>query len=416
MGIFNRLFSRNKPEEKQAEANITTTRDLELFLESFNTESASGIPMSWMRAIRLSATFACVKVIGNGLAQVPFGVYYEDDRKKILDKNHNLYYILHDAPNKYQTSFTFLHTIGVHLALTGNAFIFISRTRRRIYGLYLLNPGSVSIKTDGWEPTYQVTKPDGSSGIYGQDEVWHITTTQWEHARGLDTVSIARDVLGLSAATENFGSGFFSAGGRPSAIIEVPNTLTPEKRKVFEQEWIEVMSGNQGGKTAFLQGTWNYKPIQSANDQNQFLETRNFQIEEVCRVFGVNPILIFHSDKTATYASAEQMFLSHIVHTLSPLYRNIEQSANLFLLSKEDRDKGYFTKFNSNALLRGAAKDRSEFYKNMRNIGGMTINEIRELEDMNPVEGGDEVYAPLNSNTSSETAGKVEEEIVNDEQ
>ena len=110
--------------------------------------------------------------------------------------------------------------------------------------------------------------------------------------------------------------------------------------------------------------------------------------------------MVYYSDKNSTYASVEQMFIMHVTHTLNPLYANIEQGAVMALLTEQERLAGYYIKLLSNGLLRGATKDRAEFYRIMRTIGAMTINEIRELEELNPVEGGDDPFAPLNSNVS----------------
>lgn len=148
-----------------------------------------------------------------------------------------------------------------------------------------------------------------------------------------------------------------------------------------------------------------YTPFGMTGVDAQHLETRKHQIEEICRAFGVMPIMIGHADKTATYASAEQMFLAHVVHTLSPWYERIEQSADAQLLTEEDRAAGFYTKFSPNALMRGAAKDRAEYYKaalgTTQQPGWMTRNEVRALEEMNPVPGGDQFPELITNNSGS---------------
>ena len=130
---------------------------------------------------------------------------------------------------------------------------------------------------------------------------------------------------------------------------------------------------------------------------SQHLETRKHQIEEVCRFMGVMPIMVGYSDKTATYASAEQMFIAHVVHTLSPWYARIENSAAAYLLTKRERAAGHYFKFNANGLMRGSAKDRAEFYAKGLGSGGhpgwVSPDEVRELEDMNPM-GGEAAKLP----------------------
>jgi HK97 family phage portal protein len=128
----------------------------------------------------------------------------------------------------------------------------------------------------------------------------------------------------------------------------------------------------------------------------QHLETRKLQIEEIARAFRVFPQMIGYSDKTATFASAEAFFIAHVVHTLMPWYRRVESSINVNLLGKKAVQAGYFAKFNANALLRGSAADRAAFYQSLWNMGALNANEIRELEDMNPYEGGNTYRVQLN--------------------
>ena len=132
------------------------------------------------------------------------------------------------------------------------------------------------------------------------------------------------------------------------------------------------------------------------NDQAQFLETRKFQVEEICRAFRVLPLMVGYADKTATYASAEQMFLAHVVHTLGPWCRRLETGIAKHLLTEEERREGLYAKFMLNGLLRGAAKDRAEFYARLYGIGALNPNEIRQLEDLNPYDGGARYRVPLN--------------------
>jgi HK97 family phage portal protein len=139
-----------------------------------------------------------------------------------------------------------------------------------------------------------------------------------------------------------------------------------------------------------------WAPLATPNDSAQFLETRRFQVEETCRHFKVLPIMVGHADKTTTYASAEQMVLIHLRQALGPWLTLIEQSANCNLLTDEELEAGYFTKFNRNGLLAMTAQARADFYSKMYGIGAINPNEIRELEDMNPYEGGEKYRVPLN--------------------
>ena len=149
-------------------------------------------------------------------------------------------------------------------------------------------------------------------------------------------------------------------------------------------------------RTAVLWGGMKWTPRAQQNDQAQWIEVRRFQVAEVCRFFRVLPIMIGEADRTATYASSEQMFLAHVVHTLGPWFARIEQRLNMQLLTKQERADGYFCRFTVAGLLRGSHKDRAEFYRTLYGIGALAPNEIRSYEDLNPYDGGDKYRVPLN--------------------
>lgn len=374
-------------------------------------ESSSGIAVTWEQAIQISAVLACVRVIANGLSQVPFVLYKRDGRISRRASEHQLYTLLHDAPNEFQTSFDFRSTLAMHLALTNNALVWINRIGDRVIELLPIEPGKYSIQRNGWDVTYLVTGESGRQYTLTRNDVWHIRSMSFDGVQGLSAVRLARDVLGLTGAVETYGAKFFKNGGKPQGILSSAADLGPEQRKALRQDWEFMNVGLQNAnRIAVLWGDLKYIPVGSANDQSQFLETRKLQIEEVCRAFGVQPLMIYYNDKNSTYASVEQMFIMHVVHTLNPLYTNIEQGAAMSLLTEQERRNGYYIKLLSNGLLRGATKDRGEYYNIVRITGVMTPNEIRELEDLNPIEGGDDLFAPLNSNVSSTTKAESEAE------
>ena len=402
---FLSLFSRKDKEVKPLEIKMTSAELLDEVYSGW--ESTAGVPITWRQAISLSAVMACVRVMGNGLAQVPFVLFKSEGRKRTRAYQHPLYELLHDAPNDYQTSFDFRFMLTMHLMLTGNAFVWINRVGDRVVELLPLDPSKVCIQRNGWDVQYMVTGESGKQYTLSRQDVWHIKEMSFDGVVGLDSVKLARDILGLSSATENYGAKFFKNGGRPTGILSTAVNMSTEQRSEMRDYWELMNSGMQNAnKTAVTWGDWKYTPIGTPNDQSQFLETRKFQIEEICRALGVNPIMVFYSDKNSTYASVEQMFLAHVVHSLSPLYTNFEQSAAVSLLSQKERAEGYYVQLVANGLMRGAAKDRAEYYKTMRIAGLMTINEIRELEELNPMEGGDDLFTPLNSNVSGRTSAE----------
>jgi HK97 family phage portal protein len=201
-------------------------------------------------------------------------------------------------------------------------------------------------------------------------------------------------------------------GGQPGGLYSVEGQLGADQYEKL-RSWIEkqITRGNRFKPFVLDRGA-KWTPTTMNGVDSEHINTRKHQIEEICRAFRVMPIMIGQSDKAATYASAEQMFLAHVVHTLSPWYERIEQSIACNLLSQSDNQLGYYAKFIPNALMRGAAKDRSEFYYKMWSMGALSPNDIRALEDTNPYEGGENYYTPANFAPVGETTTEGSDEPV----
>ena len=204
--------------------------------------------------------------------------------------------------------------------------------------------------------------------------------------------------VGRSLALEAHGASAFKSGVRLSGVLSTDQRLTDGQRADLKKAWDAAYGGAENtGKAAVLGFGMKWTPLSIPNDAAQYVESRQYQVEEVCRAFGVLPITAGRSDKASTYASAEQMFLQHAVHTLGPWYACLEKSASRWLLSDEERRDGYYFKFNVNGLMRGAAKRPGpSSTPGSTAWRALSPNDIRELEDMNPYEGGDEYRVPLN--------------------
>ena len=362
------------------------------------SSSASGVPVTPMTSLECTTVLACVRLLANGIAQVPFRLFRQkrDIRSEAVD--HPLYDLLYASPSEFQTSFEFWHTVMMHLCLTGNAFIWINRaTDGRVLELLPYPPGTVSIERDGWEVKYSILTQDKRWITVPADSMWHIRWLAWDGVRGLSAVQMARDAIGLALALDSHGNTSFKNGSRIGGVLTVAQRLDEGQRKSLRETWQATFGGAaESGKIAVLGADMKFQPIQATNDVSQYDQSRKFQVEEICRAFGVDPVMIGYADKAATFASVEQKSIQHVVYTLGPWYSCLEKSANKWLLTKKERGQGYYFKFNINALLRGASKDRASFYSTLYNVGALSPNEIRELEDMNPYEGGDEHRVPLN--------------------
>lgn len=394
--MFN-FFKKKRTEQKSAPVYVGYGTPPSLW--GSGPESASGIPVTPATSLECATVLACVRLLANGLAQVPFRLF---QMSKTGIRNpavaHPLYDLLYVSPNEYQTAFEFFHTVMMHLALTGNAYVWINRRPDgKILELLPYPPGTVAIDRDGWAVKYSIRTQDGQWVNLPAEDMWHIRWLAWDGVKGLSAVHMARDAIGLALALDSHGSTSFKNGSRIGGVLTVAQRLDEDQRKSLREAWQAAFGGSgESGKVAVLGADMKYQPIQATNDVSQYDESRRYQVEEICRAFGVDPVMIGYADKAATFASVEQKSIQHVVYTLGPWYACFEKSANKWLLTKQERSSGYYFKFNVNALLRGASADRAEFYTKLYNVGALSPNEIRELEDMNPYEGGDEHRVPLN--------------------
>lgn len=384
MGFISRLLGR--------EAKSKSAHDsLDLFREIYGgRESRSGVPVNWKTALDVSTVLACVRVIANGVSQVPFHLVQEvNGRRNVVYDDLGM--LLYRRPNPWQTSYEFRETIMFHILLTGNAFVFVNRvgSERKVIELIPIEPGRVSVKQKpDYSLEYRVSADaNQSSQTFGSDAIWHLRGPSWNTWLGLDAVKLAREAIGLTVSLEQGQAEFQKNGAQTSGVMSMTQKLSPDRFE-FLSKWLDkhLPGGDRFGKPLIIDDAAKYTSmIMSAVDQ-QLIETRKFQIEEICREFGVMPIMVGYSDKAATYASAEQMFIAHAVHTLDPWYQRVQQSADVNLLSERQRAEGYYTKLRENALMRGAAKDRAEYYSKGLGAGGgkgwLTPNDVRGFEDM----------------------------------
>jgi len=360
--------------------------------------SKSGINVTWKTVLQYSTAQACVRIIAEDIAQLPFATY-----KSLADggseaiPGHPTYKLIKTKPNDDQTAFEMREQIGMHLVLTNNAYVYKNIVRGKVAELLPFEPHQVRPIRKNNETTYELTLADGYKTVVPKNEIWHLRGPSWNGLQGLDGVRLMRDTIGLALALENHGSRMFSNGATVGGILSTDAQLTPDQSKALRESWSERQSGGENAyKTAVMWGGMKWAPMATPNDSAQFLESRRFQVEESCRHFKVLPMMVGHADKTTTYASAEQMVLIHLRQTLGPWLTRIEQSANCNLLTDEELADGYFTKFTRNALLAMTTQARSEFYSKMYGIGALNPNEIRALEDLNPYFGGEKYRVPLN--------------------
>ncbi len=391
MGLFDRFFSRK------------TGDPLSLFREIYGSlVTKSGKTVNVNTAIEVSTVFACCRVIGEGIAQVPLKLMREskDGKSRLPAKDHGLYNVLSFRPNPWQTSFEYREMLAWHVILTGNHFSFINRLRGKISELIPVAPASVKVvRADNLTLSYEITSDNGNKETFPAEAIWHVKGPSWNSWLGLESVKLAREAVGLAMATEEASSSLHKNGVRPSGVYSVEGTLRDDAYKTLSA-WVNTHLGGaeNTGKALILDRAAKWQNTQMTGIDAQSLETRRFQIEEMCRFFRVMPIMVGYSDKVATYASAEQMFLAHVVHTLAPWYQRLEQSIDANLLTDKDRAEGLYSCFVEEGLLRGSMAETKDTILGYVNGGLMTPNEGRSKLDMNPDDdpASDKLRIPAN--------------------
>lgn len=379
----------------EAKSGQQITSSLELFkLVYGGRETRSGVAISAAAALEVTTVLACCRVLADGVAQIPFKIYQADSKGgRAPAEDHPTFDLVSARPNAWQTSFEFRETLMFHLALCFNAYVFVNRAGGEVRELIIIEPSRVKVEKANKSPvdqsvTYKVRGDNGEEKLFPSDTIWHLKGPSWNSWLGMDVVQLAREAIGLSRQLEIGQADFQNSGAKVSGVLAVEGSLSPEKYR-FLADWLKQFSpGNErSGDVMVVDNGGKFQSMNMSAIDQQLIETRKHQIEEITRAFRIMPIMVGHADKTATYASAEQMFLAHVVHTLSPWYERIEQSANVNLLSDDERKAGLYYKFTPNGLMRGASMDRANFYKSALGAGGakgwLTQNEVRALEELN---------------------------------
>lgn len=377
---FAKLFrARDKPENAVSNAPSV-----------FFGSAGSGKSVSALSAMQTSAVYACVRVIAETVASLPLNVFEITDEGSRKAYDHPLYRLLHDEPNSEMTSFIWRETMLTHLLLWGNSYTQIIRSGRNgILGLYPLLPDQMTVdRASNGELTYEYTTSSGQTVKLRPEDVLHIPGLGFDGIMGYSPIAMEKNAIGLALATEEYGSKFFQNGARPGGVLTHPHTVKDPKK--LQESWNAAYGGStNSGRVAVLEEGMEYKPITMPNNEAQYLETRKFQVEEICRIYRVPPHMIGDLSH-ATFSNIEHQSISFAVHTIRPWLTRIEQGINRALIAEGEKTR-FYVQFNLDGLMRGDYKSRMEGYAIARQNGWMSANDIRELENMNPIpdeEGG----------------------------
>ena len=367
--------------------------------------SSSGKAVNEKTALQTTAVYACVRILAETIASLPFHTYRYTLNGKEKAIEHPIYYLLHSEPNPEMTSFVFRETLMSHLLLWGNAYAQIIRDGRgRVLGLYPLLPNKVIVnRNQHGELVYQYEK-EGQTYFLRSYEVLHIPGLGFDGIIGYSPIAMAKNAVGMAIATEEYGAKFFANGANPGGVLEHPGVVKDPAR--IRESWNAVYQGSSNAhRVAVLEEGMKFQSIGIPPEQAQFLETRKFQINEIARIFRIPPHMIGDLEKSS-FSNIEQQSLEFVMYTLDPWVVRWEQAIQRALFTENEK-RQYFVKFNVDGLLRGDYQSRMNGYAVGRQNGWLSANDIRELENLNriPEDLGGDLYLINGNMTKLADAG-----------
>ncbi|WP_320054954.1 phage portal protein [Acidilutibacter cellobiosedens] len=355
----------------------------------FFGSTPSGKTVNERTAMQTTAVYACVRILAETIASLPLHTYINTENGKEKAMDHPLYPLLSSSPNPEMTSFVFRETLMGHLLLWGNSYSQIIRDGRgKIIAIYPLLPDKMTVSRSEKGEIYYVYNKEGHDYILRKEEVLHIPGLGFDGLIGYSPIAMAKNAIGMAIATEEYGAKFFANGANPGGVLEHPGIVKDPQR--IRDSWNSVYQGTSNAhRVAVLEEGMKFSPIGIPPEQAQFLETRKYQTEEICRIFRVPPHLVGDLER-ATFSNIEHQSISFVVHTIRPWLVRIEQSINKSLFTDKEKQK-YFVSFVVEGLLRGDYESRMRGYSIGIQNGFMSPNDIRRLENLNPIpseEGG----------------------------
>ena len=374
--------------------------------------AAGGRRVTTDQALSVSAVFACVRIISETIGSLPCITYRRLARGKERATDHPMYALLRYHPNERQTALEFFEMMTAHVALRGNGYAAKVHRGHRIEQLVPLHPDGVRVdRLNNGRLGYLYTDPHTHEQVrYLEDDILHVRGLSLDGLTGVSVLSYAARTIASAAAADEYGAKFFENDATPGGILKHPSHFAnKEIRAEFAKAWQAAHSGRNRGKTAVLEDGMAFEQIGISNVDAQFIESRRWGVEDICRIFRVPLVLVGETTKSTSWGSGvEQFMISFITHTMRPWFVRWEQALQRDFLADESPDDEYFVEFLAEAMLRGDTAARGAFYKAGIVDGWMTRNEVRERENLNPLPGLDEPLEPLNMTRAGDPRGTSE--------
>ncbi|OLO05274.1 phage portal protein [Salinicola socius] len=373
-----------------------------------NTRTSAGAGVTSDTALRVGALRACVTLLAESVAQLPCELYRRtDDGGRERASGHPVYDLLHSQPNQKDSSFEYFEQGQGALGLEGNHYSLIERDGGG-YPIELIpiNPKKVQVlKGQDGLPYYHLTE---INEVVSMRQMHHVKSFSLDGFVGVSPIASNADSIGLAMSTEEHAAAVFERGATMSGVIERPSDTPAIKDQAAVDRLLDKFAERHGGlrnafSVALLQEGMSYKQLSMDNEKAQLLESRRFSVEEICRLYKIPLHMVQLNDKSTSWGSGiESMSLGYVIYTLLPWLKRWEAAMRRDLLLPSER-RDLYIEFNVSGLLRGDQKSRYEAYAIGRQWGWLSVNDIRRLENMPPIDGGNRYLTPLNMNDSQQT-------------
>lgn len=361
-------------------------------------EALSGVQVNADSALTVSSIWRGISLVAGDVAKTPVYLYRRQGQGKQVADRHPAYGLIRHKPNPWMNAFDFKRTVTAHAIMAGNGYAWIDKFDGRTI-LRLLQPSSTWRDTVNKQGVTYITVLDGKAYAVAAEEMLHIRNLTWDGVTGIGVVQKAREALGLSIAAERYGAAFFGNSARPNVAIKYPTTMTPEKKAEMRESWERAYRGiHNSNKVAILEGGIELQEFGATNEEAQFLATREFQIRDIANWIGVPPHMLGDTTRTA-YASIEQENKSYLQVSLDYWMTAWEEELWEKLLTPvEKASDEYVFEFLRKRLISMDAKAEQEVLTLQLNNGSLTVDEVRAMDNRDPLPGGRGSYhrMPLN--------------------
>lgn len=379
MNIFGFNISRNKPE-------IRSNDSEEALSLLFGNSSATN------NSMHLSTVYRCTDLISNTVALMDLQLMHNVDNHLIPDKKHPIYYVISKQPNKYMTRFSLMKSIVMSMLLKGNAYCYVNRDKKgNAESISYLDANDINVDINEITNTVNYFY---KGKLIPYENVIHIKNISYDGLTGISTIAAASQTLQTSTAAENHSQKFFKEGANIQGIVSTVNKMTDAQLAAFKKSWRDAYGDSKSGGMAFISGGVDVKPVSISPSDAQLIETRQFNVIEICRFFGVSPIMAFDLSKSS-YNNSETASLSFLQETIQPILEKIELELWKTLLKPSEKE-AYEFKFNTEDFLKVNKVTQASYYSQLFNMGAMTTNEIRARIGLPAVDGGDKIFIQSN--------------------